>query len=94
MTRPSLHRLSVIATLILCFGVSSSAETLRITSNPPGASVELDGVLVGTTPFEKSFPGGYFHRTYTAVGQRLEHPLIARLSLEPSHKWWHRGSEL
>jgi S1-C subfamily serine protease len=61
--------------------VSSSAETLRITSNPPGASVELDGVLVGSTPFEKSFPGGYFHRTYTALGQRLEHPLVARVSL-------------
>ena len=59
----------------------ASAESLKITSNPSGASVELDGVLVGTTPFEKSFPGGYFHRTHTVIGQRLEHPVVARVSL-------------
>ncbi|MGB8492939.1 MAG: trypsin-like peptidase domain-containing protein [Candidatus Acidiferrum sp.] len=81
MTQPSLHRLAVIALLLLWFVVPCSAESLKITSNPPGASVELDGVLVGTTPFEKSFPGGYFHRTRTAIGQRLEHPLVARVSL-------------
>jgi S1-C subfamily serine protease len=81
MPQPSLHRFFVFASLFLCFVTSSSAESLKITSNPSGASVELDGVLVGTTPFEKSFPGGYFHRTHTTIGQRLEHPLVARLSL-------------
>ncbi len=81
MTRPSLQRLSVAASLILCFVAPASAESLKITSTPPGASVELDGVLAGTTPFEKSFPGGYFHRTHTTLGQRLEHPLVARVSL-------------
>ena len=81
MTQPSLNRLSVIVSLILCFVAPSSAESLKITSTPPGASVELDGALAGTTPFEKSFPGGYFHRTHTAIGQRLEHPLVARVSL-------------
>ncbi len=81
MPQPSLHRFFIIASLFLCFVTSSSAESLRITSNPPGASVELDGVVVGTTPFEKSFPGGYFHRTHTTLGQRLEHPLVARVSL-------------
>jgi len=81
MTHPSLNRLSVIVSLILCFVAPSSAESLKITSTPPGASVELDGALAGTTPFEKSFPGGYFHRTHTAIGQRLEHPLVARVSL-------------
>jgi S1-C subfamily serine protease len=43
--------------------------------------VEIDGVAVGTTPFEKDYPGGYFHRTRTLFGSRLEHPLIARVSL-------------
>jgi len=81
MPHPLLLRLFVIASLLLCFVASASAESLKITSNPPGASVELDGVLVGTTPFEKSFPGGYFHRTHTVLGQRLEHSLVARLSL-------------
>ncbi|HYW67407.1 MAG TPA: trypsin-like peptidase domain-containing protein [Candidatus Dormibacteraeota bacterium] len=81
MPQPSLRRFIVIASMLFwCVG-PSSAESLKITSTPSGASVELDGVVVGTTPFEKSFPGGYFHRTYTTLGQRLEHPLVARVSL-------------
>jgi len=36
------------------------ADKLQITSNPSGAAVELDGVAVGATPFEREFPGGYF----------------------------------
>ena len=58
-----------------------SAEKLTIISTPPGATVEINGIVVGTTPFEKDYPGGYFHRTSTAVGSRLEHPLVARLNL-------------
>ena len=77
---PSLRSL-IVASLFLCFVASSSADTLKITSSPPGATVELDGVTVGVTPFEKDFPGGYFHRTRTSLGQRLEHPMAARLSL-------------
>jgi S1-C subfamily serine protease len=58
-----------------------SAEKLRITSNPPGATVEINGVEEGTTPFEKEYPGGYFHKTRTSFGKRLEHPMVARISL-------------
>src|SRR5882762_8629765 len=57
------------------------ADKLQITSNPSGATVELDGVAVGATPFEKEFPGGYFHKTRTSMGSRLEHPVVARISL-------------
>jgi S1-C subfamily serine protease len=39
-------------------------------------------VLVGTTPYEKEIPGGYLHKTKTAMGARLEHPMIARLTLD------------
>ncbi|MGB7849118.1 MAG: trypsin-like peptidase domain-containing protein [Candidatus Acidiferrum sp.] len=78
LTLPSLFFLTVVS---LCLPILSIAQSLKITSNPPGASIELDGVPVSTTPFEKSFPGGYFHRTHTALGQRLEHPMIARVSL-------------
>src|SRR5213594_4147276 len=48
---------------------------------PARVTVELDGVAVGTTPFEKDFPGGYFHKTRTSMGSRLEHPVVARISL-------------
>ena len=57
------------------------ADTLKITSTPPGASVEIDGVMVGTTPYKAEVPGGYFHKTRTALGRRLEHSMIARISL-------------
>ena len=66
--------------LLVC-AHQACAEKLQITSTPAGASVELDGVTVGTTPFEKGFPGGYFHKTYTALSTRLEHPMVARISL-------------
>jgi len=80
MPRIALFRQVIFTSLLLCFVASSSADTLKLTSSPPGAKVELDGIAVGTTPFEKDFPGGYFHRTHTALGQRLEHPMVARLT--------------
>jgi serine protease Do len=66
--------------LLLC-PPRALADKLQITSTPPGATVELDGVVVGTTPFEKDFPGGYFHKTRTSMGSRLEHPVVARITL-------------
>jgi serine protease Do len=80
MPRIPLFRQVIFTSLLLCFVASSSADTLKLTSSPLGAKVELDGITVGTTPFEKDFPGGYFHRTHTALGQRLEHPMVARLT--------------
>jgi len=84
----SPHRFLLNLSTLLFFAAVSlslpnflSAQSLKITSNPAGATVELDGVPTGTTPLEKTFPGGYFHRTKTALGQRLEHPMVARISL-------------
>ena len=69
-----------LALLLVC-PARAFADKLRITSTPPGATVELEGVISGTTPFEKDFPGGYFHKTKTSMGSRLEHPVVARISL-------------
>jgi trypsin-like peptidase/PEGA domain-containing protein len=69
------------AVLLLACAARGYAEKLQFTSNPPGATVELDGVAIGTTPCEKDFPGGYFHRTKSSFGARLEHTLVARISL-------------
>lgn len=68
-----------LAALVIC--PPALAQSLRIDSVPSGATVELDGVVVGATPFEKKFPGGYFHRPHTVLGGKLEHPLVARISL-------------
>ena len=68
--------------LLSVCSIHATADTLTITSTPSGAKVEIDGVAEGTTPFEKNFPGGYFHRPRTALSARLEHPMVARLTLE------------
>jgi hypothetical protein len=73
-------RLSAILLLLSC-PARAAADTLKITSTPPGATVEIDGVRAGTTPFETDYPGGYFHKTKTSMGSRLEHPMVARVSL-------------
>jgi serine protease Do len=70
-----------IAWVLLACPSSVFADKLHITSTPPGATVELDGVVVGTTPFEKDFPGGYFHKPKTALSSHLDHPVVARISL-------------
>lgn len=66
----------------LCLSqISIFAGDLRIESTPSGATVEIDGKVVGTTPYtSKKLPGGYFHKTSTVFGARLERPLHARLS--------------
>ena len=71
-----------VLTVPLAFPARAIADKFQITSTPVGATVEIDGVAAGTTPFEKDFPGGYFHKTKTALGSRLEHPMTLRVSLE------------
>lgn len=71
-----------VALFLLCWAFNvARSDTLRIVSIPPGATVEINGIKEGTTPFAKRFPGGYFHRTKTVLGKRLDHPMVARLTL-------------
>jgi len=58
------------------------ANTLRITSRPSGARVEMNGLIVGKTPFAMKMPGGYFHKTHTIFGAKLRHAIVVRISLE------------
>lgn len=80
--RPS-RRPCIYASLALLACTSlparAHAENLTITSDPPGATVEIDGVVSGKTPYQTTFPNGYFHKTHTAFNTRLEHSLVARV---------------
>lgn len=80
--RPSRrHCFCASLALLLClFAPRTHAESLTITSSPPGATVEIDGLVAGTTPYQTDFPGGYFHKTHTAFGARLEHSMVVRIS--------------
>jgi S1-C subfamily serine protease len=76
---------NLLFSLLVCLCltvISASAEDLQIVSSPPGATVEIDGKVVGTTPYtSKKLPGGYFHKTATVFGTRLERPIHARITL-------------
>lgn len=74
-------RAGVCLYFLLSISVSAFPKTLKIVSNPPGATVELDGLVVGKTPYEQDFPSGYFQRPMTAFQKRLEHPMHVRLTL-------------
>lgn len=66
---------------LAAFPMRAFPDKFQITSDPPGATVEINGGMVGTTPYTQEVPGGYFHRTKTAFGARLGHAMIARLTL-------------
>lgn len=69
--------------LLVCWlpAPRASADTLTITSTPPGATVEIDGSVVGTTPYRTTVPGGYFHKTHTVFSTRLDHAMTLRVSM-------------
>lgn len=80
--QPSRHFCLLASTLVVVWATlapRARAETLTITSTPAGATVEIDGLVVGTTPCHVDYPGGYFHRTVTVFGQRLRHSMTARV---------------
>jgi serine protease Do len=72
--------LLVLGSLLLLLAQTVQADSLKITSTPDGATVEIDGVKVGTTPYEAKFPGGYFHKNL--LGTRLEHSMTLRVRKE------------
>lgn len=65
---------------LLALAAPVHAATLRISSDPPGATVEINGVVAGTTPYEMKIPGGYLKKPHSLFGTRLEHAMVARIS--------------
>ncbi len=74
--KPSCTRLLFSVCLLILSARTDNADSLKITSNQSGATVEIDGVVVGKTPYEMKVPGGYFHKTSTVFGTRLGHAMV------------------
>ena len=79
--RPFCALLALLALALLCPSLSL-AETFKVTSSPAGANVDIDGVLMGKTPYKIDYPGGYFHKPHTVFAARLGHPLVVRIYKE------------
>jgi hypothetical protein len=79
--RPCLYASLALPALLL-LAPRTHADTLTITSTPPGATVEINGLRAGTTPYKTEYPGGYFHKTHTVFGSRLDHSMVVRISKE------------
>ncbi|SRR5579875_3019 len=77
------RRLCIYASMALFAPLAAPrahAKNLTITTSPPGARVEIDGLFAGITPYTTDFPGGYFHKTHTIFGSRLDHAMVLTVS--------------
>jgi len=81
--QPSRHHClfaSLAMASALFLAPRAHADTLKITSTPPGATVEIDGLVVGKTPCSVAYPGGFFHKTHSVFGEKLQHSMNVRIS--------------
>jgi len=73
---------SLVLPALLLLAARTHAEKLTITSSPPGATLEINGAVVGTTPYQIAYPGGYFHKTHTVFGTRLEQAMLLHIYMD------------
>ena len=81
----TIQFLSLISCVFVCLAISPqcvASDHLVINSQPPNATVELDGIVVGKTPYSVEIPGGYLHGSKSVFGKLLRHQVHMKLSLE------------
>ena len=79
----SNFQVSVFAWIILAaVQVCCAKDRVSINTNPPGATVEMDGIVVGKTPYQFDVPGGYLHGTKSVFGKILRQQMHVRLLLD------------
>lgn len=74
--------LRLCAFLLVSALPAARANTLTVISVPSGATVEINELIVGTTPLSYKMPGAYFHKPHASFSTRLEHPIVVRISHE------------
>jgi hypothetical protein len=74
--------LSTICLMLLVSPLCLAKDFLTVNSNPPGATVEIDGIVVGKTPYRVEVPGGYLHGTRSVFGKLLRQQTHLRLVLD------------
>jgi S1-C subfamily serine protease len=81
--RIAVGPITIACTALMLFTPARIAAKnyLRIDTDPPGATVEIEGIEVGKTPYTVEVPGGYLHGSRTAFGKVLRHQMHLKLSL-------------
>jgi hypothetical protein len=64
-----LQRWVVLVFAIGCFSATAVAKWLTVSSDPPDATMEIDGVNVGQTPYSVDLPGGVLLKASHRHGQ-------------------------
>src|SRR5262245_26311038 len=83
-----ISRLTTLFLFALLLSASTVAglakDYLTISSDPTGASIEMDGRVVGKTPYTVEVPGAYFHGTSSVFGLRhlLREQMHIRIALD------------
>jgi len=76
-------RISALMSIILAaVQVCYANDRVSINTNPPGATVEIDGIVVGKTPYQFDVPGGYLHGAKSVFGKLLRQQMHVRLMLD------------
>jgi S1-C subfamily serine protease len=68
----------LLATVPICY----AKDRVSINTEPPGATVEIDGIVVGKTPYQFEVPGGYLHGAKSVFGKLLRQQMHVRISLD------------
>ena len=77
------RRFFAIVIFATCLSQAGFAKDyLTINSSPSGATVEIDGLIVGKTPYKVEVPGGYIHGTHSVFGKVLRQQMHLRVQLE------------
>jgi S1-C subfamily serine protease len=69
----------IVLALVQC---RVAKDRVSITTDPAGATVEIDGIVVGKTPYQFEVPGGYLHGTKSVLGKVLRQQVHLRLLLD------------
>ena len=75
----------VVLISVLCLAASTQSfakDYLTINSQPQGATVEIDGVVVGKTPYSVEVPGGYLRGAKSVFGKLLRHQVHLKVTLD------------
>jgi PEGA domain len=65
----SLEVATWLSIILVAAQICQAKDRVSIISDPPGATVEIDGIAVGKTPYQFEVPGGYLHGTKSVFGR-------------------------